>query len=295
MRNRSEGWKFAKTGGHKLEDLLKAKLKTDINFSSELHKMVFGKPFCGKAEASGGGKGAKKAPSVLEHLTQPKSDLSVKWENGATARISIKKSLGGQVWLISHKNFLAAFDKHYGIYPEKRVVECLGYFIGAPGFGDRIEFKKLNLKGPRHRSGKPLEVHQRRLCAETIIANFPMHWEETMRWLNAHIGNITELCFARGLCKYEEDQANHLWYFDLKQEKTRGINQVLAIKDILHAIERIENPCVAGEKNAGSTIQTPFGFLQMHSPGPINELQFHHSYFKISELLKKNDKKEAFP
>jgi hypothetical protein len=28
----------------------------------------------------------------------------------------------------------------------------------------------------------------------------------------------------------------------------------------------------------------PFGFLQMHSPGEINELQFHHNYFKVRKL-----------
>lgn len=285
MRNRSEGWKYAKKGGHKLEEMLKKKIKNDPGFSSEFHFMVFGKAFNGEADASGGGKGAKKVPSVVGHLTQPKVDLTVKWKNGSTARISIKKSLGGQVWLVSLKNFLAALDGHYGIFPGKRVVEGLGLFIGAPGFKEKIDLQKPNLKGPLHRNGKSLEVHQGRLCANTIIKNLPDHWNELIEWFNINIISIADLCFSKGLCKYPEDQADVLWYFDLKQEKSLGINRTIRIKDILEKLKDLKNPCSAGEKNCGTTIQLPFGFLQMHSPGETNEMQFHHSFQKLEALL----------
>lgn len=284
MRNRSEGWKFAKEGGHELEEKLKQRINANVKFSSELHNLIFGKTYPGKAEAFGGGKGAKKVPSVLGHLTPSKADLIVKWDSDSSARISIKKSLGGQVWLISLKHFLGALNEHYGVFPGKKVVECLGKFIGSPEFQQDIDFKKLKLKGPRHRDGKLLEIHQGRLCAATIIENFPDMWEQTIKWFNENIDLVTELCFSKGLCKYPADQADHLWYFDLNQEESRGVNQLLSIKTLLIKIRSLKDSCIAGAKNGGTTIQTPFGFLQMHSPAKINELQFHHNYSKISSL-----------
>lgn len=264
---------------------MKTKINNDAGFSSELYFKVFGKVFKGKAVASGGGKAAKKVPSVIGYLTQPKVDLSVKWGNGSTARISIKKSLGGQVWLVSLKNFLAALDGQYGIFPEKKVVEGLGLFIGAPGFKDKVDLQKQNLRGPLHRGGKPLEIHQGRLCADTIIKNLPDHWNELINWFNQNITSIADLCFSKGLCKFSEDQADTLWYFDLKQEKSFGINSIIRIKDILDKMKHLQNPCIAGEKNCGTTIQLPFGFLQMHSPGETNEMQFHHSFQKLKAIL----------
>jgi len=288
MRNRSQGWKFAKIGGHRLEEQLKKKISVDINFSNELHKLVFGLPYLGLAESRGGGKNAKKVPSVMGHLTQPKTDLSIIWRNGDSASISLKKSLGGQVWLVSLKHFLAGLDANYGVVPEKSVLETLGIFIGAPGYSEQIDFKKIRLKGPKHRSGKPLEVHQGRLCGNTIIENYPGRWEEMMRWMNSNIKYITELSFSRGLCKFPEDHAQYIWYYDLNQEKSRGVNDLYSIREIVQQIGTMKNPCILGDKNGGSTIQMPFGFLQMHSPGAINEMQFHHNYEKISQLTSRN-------
>ena len=284
MRNRSQGWKFAKKGGHKLEEKLKRKIKTDKTFSSTLHKLIFGKGFPGETEVSGGGGRAKKVPSILGHLTAAKTDLSVKWENGTAARSSIKKSLGGQVWLISLNHFLGALHGHYGLYPKKNIVECLGKFIGSPGFQDDIDFKKIKLRGPRHRDGNHLEIHQGRLCAATIIENFPGMWEETISWFNENMDVVTELCFSRGMCKYTEDHADLLWYYDLDQEESHGVDELFSIERLLKKAKSLSNSCLAGDKNGGTTIQMPFGFLQMHSPGESNELQFHHNYFKVRKL-----------
>ena len=44
-----------------------------------------------------------------------------------------------------------------------------------------------------------------------------------------------------------------------------------------------------GTRTGGSTIQLPFGFVQWHSPTKVIPgcMQFHHSFEKIKELMKK--------
>ena len=55
---------------------------------------------------------------------------------------------------------------------------------------------------------------------------------------------------------------------------------------------KLKNESEYGNKTGGSTIQLPFGMVQWHSPTKKipGDMQFHHSYEKIMELLNEWEK-----
>ena len=72
-----------------------------------------------------GGLNETNVPSVHGDKTKNKSDLKVILSNGEVINISVKKSLGGQVYLITADRFITGFEKIYlKEIPEKNIIKA---------------------------------------------------------------------------------------------------------------------------------------------------------------------------
>ena len=283
-RNRQEGWKHAKVDGHLNEDRLSARLNTDLELSNYLSIQCFSKRLGIPSSVSGGGASADHVTDVFGGWTNGKPDLEISWGPTQTIRVSVKKSRGGQVFLTSVDRFSEGFQKHFGKAVPSQVKKCLNLFIGGDRELINNAMKGKKFLGPKHRrTGVPLEVHQGRLVALSLAHHFSEDWDATLTWFKANIGAITDFAFARGYAKQSSDFATHLWY--VKAETLTDNGAVSKISDLVKACTKNSDGVAVGPKNGGTTIQLPFGFLQMHAPKSENLMQFHHSRSKISALL----------
>lgn len=289
-RNRSEGWKRAKLSGHALEQYLAEFLQQNPVLSSSLHQNCFGLPEASAPDVTAGGIHASHGRCVLGGVTPFKTDLVVRWRTGRTAKISLKKSAGGQVWLVSHERFVAGFEAHYGVRVPDAVRAGFRMFIGPLSSEEMRDALggRPPLGAIRSKDGKSQELHQRRFVAETLAVIMPIEWSATLRWIRQELPRITELCFARGLCADLDAQAEFVWYY-IRDEYSGEVieDRVICLSSLMLAISNISAPFRATEgcRNGGSTINLPFGFLQMHRPAGGNQLQFHHRLNAIKATL----------
>ena len=182
----------------------------------------------------------------------------------------------GQVFLVTVENFFEGLRIHYQVESTPNVKHCLELFIGSKPSLVQEFMSRHELKGPLHKSGVLLEQHQSRLVAATLATHLPDAWQETLSWMQENIGEITDLCFARGMAAKPTDWATHLWYYITDQSPQ--IDQVIAISDLVAAAEKNRTTVSAGPNNGGSTLNMPFGFLQMHQ----SQMQFHHRQDSIT-------------
>ncbi len=289
-RNRSEGWTHAKFSGHALEEQLATALASNSALSSALHEDCFGTMDSTRPEVSAGGIGAEHGRCVLGGVTPSKTDLVVRWRSGRVARISLKKSEGGQVWLVTPERFLAGFEAHYGVRVPDLVRHGLNLFIGPLSIMEMNGFlaghKPL---GPiRAKDGRPQEIHQQRFVADTLEVIAPQAWSATLAWFGEELPRLIELCFSRGLCADIEAQAEFVWYYICDEDSGKLTeSRVIPIAAIVEAATKIPlaQRAVAGPRNGGSTITLPFGFLQMHRPAGGNQVQFHHGLAAVEATL----------
>jgi hypothetical protein len=284
-RNRPEGWKHAKVDGHLNEHRLSVRLCTDLTLANYLSLQCFSKELGIPESVSGGGASASHVSDVFGGRTNGKPDLEVSWGSGNTVRISVKKSRSGQVFLTSVDRFTDGFRIHYGQRVPAEVERCLSLFIGGDEEAVRMAMRGRRLLGPVHRrTGVLLEEHQIRLVAKTLETYFRDDWHATIAWFGANIASIADFAFSRGYAKASADFATHLWYV-----KAAGYSKdslLSPMQNLTSACSRHSDMVSTGRKNGGTTIQLPFGFLQMHSPKAENLMQFHHSRAKISAILK---------
>jgi hypothetical protein len=280
-RNRSEGWRHAKLDGHANEKQFAELLVKNREFISEIEKHITKKSPKGSPEISVDG--AKHVESIFGDMTTSKVDLSMKWNSGEEINISLKKSNGGQVWLVSVPRFISAMEFHLKQKLDAEVQIGISLFIGGSNLADFEDYFKKALVSDKKKNPSiaEQEMHQSRLVAKSIEANFPSIWEATLNFFNANIGLITRLSFAQGLAKSLKDAADVIIY--------NKVTDGPSIFPIPRIIENVKSSArkisiVAGPKNGGSTLLLPTGFLQMHHPQSDNLLQFHHQYKKISKL-----------
>jgi hypothetical protein len=289
-RNRSEGWTHAKLSGHALEDQLADALQRDSNLASGLHEDCFGVPEPRLPRVSGGGIAASHVECVLGGVTPSKADLRVAWPSGRSAGISLKKSEGGQVWLVTPERFFAGFERQFGRRVPDSVRLGLGLFIGPV---TEREMRRVLGGRPTHgpvrkKDGVSQEFHQERFVAATLEKIIPREWSETLAWLRCELPSIVELCFARGLCASAQGNAEFIWYHVLGEGSGRRIkSRIVPVAELIRAIRAMPEArrAVVGPRNGGSTITLPFGFLQMHRPAGGNQLQFHHGLEAIQMTL----------
>lgn len=277
-RNRSEGWKYAKKTGHSLESTLADQVTQDSEFSNALHWACFGLNDKSGATATTGAANARRVDCVLGGKTPRKIDVLVEWQNGRTARISLKKSAGGQVWLIMSERLFLAFEGHYKEQVPDNVKSCFKKFIG-PLSDPELTYACRN---SLHRD---LEQHQQRLVGSTLRVNEPTSWSATLCWLQEKVPQLTELCFSRGLCEKPEDHADFVWYYTEPNVQPANL-EIYRIADIVAGVRKVtpKDRATIGLKNGGSTVVLPFGFLQMHRPKKKNQAQFHHDRDKVRRL-----------
>ncbi|MBQ6893863.1 MAG: hypothetical protein IJN40_00030, partial [Clostridia bacterium] len=129
-RDRAGGWKHAKLSGHSNESLVKNMLDTDkVYLNSLLNRMGYGNEVV--VEISIGGLHETNVPSVIGNKTKSKTDLKIKCESGREINISIKKSLGGQVYFVRAGLFIEAFEKQFGKKIPNDVVRAIELFWAA--------------------------------------------------------------------------------------------------------------------------------------------------------------------
>ena len=289
-RNRSEGWKHAKLSGHALEEQLARSLESSAALSSALHQDCFGLPEASAPRVAAGGIDASHGRCVLGGVTPSKTDLVVRWRTGRTAKISLKKSTGGQVWLVTPERFVAGFEAQYGVRVPDAVRTGIRMFIGPLSSKEmRDALGGRPTSGPiRSKDGKSQELHQERFVAETLAAIIPNEWSATLAWMRQELPRITELCFARGLCADPDAQAEFVWYYIRDEDSGEVIeSRVIPLSSIVTAISKLPANLRAtvGPRNGGSTVTLPFGFLQMHRPAGGNQVQFHHGLDAIKATL----------
>jgi len=289
-RNRSEGWTHAKLTGHALEQQIAETLESNAALSSALHLDCFGLPETSVAHVAAGGIGASHGRCVLGGVTPPKTDLVVRWRTGRTARISLKMSAGGQVWLVTPERFIAGFEAQFGVRVPDAVRTGIRFFIGPLSSKEMRDALGGNLPlGPmRSKDGKSQELHQERFVAETLAAIIPNEWNATLAWMRQELPRIAELCFSRGLCADPDAQAEFVWYY-IRNEASGEVleSRVIPLASIVAAISKmpLNARAAAGPRNGGSTVTLPFGFLQMHRPAGGNQVQFHHGISAIKATL----------
>lgn len=274
-RNRSEGWQFAKTDGHKNEEQLGVILRESPELTNLLHDTVFSAEQKHLPEVIVDG--SKHVPSILGDHTVSKIDINLVWVTKQLG-LSVKKSDGGQVWLIGLDRFLNALAKKTGQKVPQDVELVLSLFIGGQNLTNfSMEFAQ-GLRASANDKYHDQEVHQNRLVLESIKKIQPEALATTFDFLKKNLSLVTELSFFNGLASNAEDCAELVIYNHVHSGRN-----VFSKTELLAAMESSTNQDLVtpGDRNGGSTIKLPTGFLQMHKPQGSNLLQFHHNYEKV--------------
>lgn len=276
-RGRASGWQHAKLSGHKNEDLVKNLLDKNENFQNSFLSRIDragAKIVC----TSIGGLHEINVPGVNGTKTKSKTDLKVLLNTNEIINISIKKSLSGQVYLVSAQLFIATFEKQFHAKIPDDVQRAINLFWSASGdavsiieeLGDRSNGKNYSLQ-LRHKS----------LNASTLKAYNEHLYNILLNWFVENIYAITKLSFAMGAACDRSKWSDFVWYINLLDEN--DTDDIFFIEDICNASQDVAiEETNYGSLYGGTTIQLPFGFVQWHQ----GKLQFHHSYDKISQLLK---------
>lgn len=274
-RNRSSGWKHAKLTGHMNEDQVKLLLDMDEGYRSEFLERV-GYPNDTILRCTIGGLHETNVPGVLGRKTKSKTDLKVYCSSGKQINVSIKKSLGGQVYFVRVDLFFQVFEKQFGKCIPEHVKRAMKLFWAAADdavsiierYSDKNDVKNYNLQ-IRHRS----------LNATTLKNYDSSLYDAMLRWFRENAYELAKLSFTMGAALDPNEWSEYVWYIN-----TLGENQV---DDIFHIEEICEaardnaiEQTIYGDSNGGTTVQLPFGFVQWHQA----QMQFHHGYWKVKAL-----------
>jgi hypothetical protein len=280
-RNRSEGWSHAKKTGHENET---AYGKIIASNHAQLNDVVLSKyDSIPDGEYDIEVDGNKKVPSIFDDKTTSKVDIEVFWPSGERMGVSLKKSSGGQAWLVTVPRFFAAVEHYTNSKIEEEVRTGVSLFIGGANVDSYedmfIDALKIDKKA------NPImaiqEARQRRLMATSLQKNLPKIWDKTIDFFNENISLITELTFSKGASLNDADCADVVVYN--KITKTKNFFPIPEL--VKKAEEKVKiSPVVAGTRNGGSTLILPTGNMQMHRPSGDNQMQFRHEYARISLL-----------
>ncbi|MFW5887775.1 MAG: hypothetical protein ACOCUH_03150 [Bacteriovoracia bacterium] len=278
IRNRKEGWQHAKLSGHDNEDLILSQLECldSRNQLLENLRSRLGKNLQQVKKLTHSGIKEVGVPCIIGGLTKGKTDLSIEWSDNSKSRISIKKSLGGQVYLISTSRFINGFSRHFKeVEPE--IQKALMLYFGE----DKETLEILNRTATFNQITRNYELKKRRLTFESLKSHNKNMAEGMIQWFKDNIDKIVLFCFSRGLVEDKECWADYIWYKNLLKEN--NIDEIVSILQLAQNCKKTAvNNTMPGARNGGSTIQLPFGFVQWHQ----GKMQFHHSYEKITKLTK---------
>lgn len=273
-RNRAQGWQHAKLSGHENEALVEAITRND----SVLQERILA---CGKKQGAivksidFGGLKETDVPCVLGGRTKSKSDMHLYLDDGSSINISIKKSPGGQVFLIGVDRFIDGFEKQFNKTIPAAVKRAISLYWGTADDTKAI----VEAYGTKN---KAYELRKHRLVRETLERYDANLAKVLLGWFNDNMSEIFAFCFSTGLAANKSDWATVIWYRN--ELKENDMDDLFYIDDIK---AKLKKSAEYGTVTGGSTIQLPFGFVQWHSPTKVIPgcMQFHHSYSKIKELM----------
>lgn len=277
-RNRASGWKHAKLSGHENESTIEALMETESKYQQMfLHKV--GKTGASITHIDVGGLREKDVDCIFDgEKTKSKADMHVLLDDGSQYNISIKKSAGGQVYLITDSRFIAGFEKQYKKVIPDNVKRAIRLFWGSAD--DTVSIID------RFGTQKEYEYHKNRLVADTLKIYDKTLYMALLSWFVENTSDIVDFCFSKGLAKDQNAWANVIWYKnELGENNFNDIFTISKMKDVLS--KRAKFDICYGNRGGGTTIQLPFGFVQWHSPTKVIPgcIQFHHSYKKIKKAL----------
>lgn len=277
-RNRANGWQHAKLSGHTNESAIGLLLKSSPAYQKDFLFKI-GRQEAAISHVDTGGLHEKNVPGILGGTTKSKTDIRVFLNDGSRYNISIKKSIGGQVYLIDPFRFMDGFERHY----EKRIPEDVERAIRL-FWGTESDVKRIISQYGTH---KLYENRKHRLTAKTLYAYDLNLCEVLLRWFAENMYEVTDFCFSRGLAKNSHDWADIVWYKNEVGEN--DLNHIFDIHGLCAAMQKAANPDTVfyGSRLGGTTIQLPFGFVQWHSPTKVVPgcMQFHHSLDRIRRYL----------
>lgn len=277
-RNRAGGWRHAKLSGHTNESAIGLLLKSSPAYQKDFLSKI-GRQDTTVSHVDIGGLHEKNVPGILGGGTKSKTDIRVFLNDGSLYNISVKKSAGGQAYLIDPFRFMDGFERQYGMRIPEDVESAIRLFWGT----DSDVKKIISLYGT-HRL---YENRKHRLTAETLYAYDPRLCEALLRWFAENMYEVTEFCFSRGLAKNSGDWAELVWYKNEMGEN--DLNYIFDIHRLCDAMQKAASPDTVfyGSRLGGTTIQLPFGFVQWHSPTKTipGSMQFHHNLNKILRIL----------
>lgn len=274
-RDRAAGWQHAKLSGHKNEDFVKLRLDTDGDFAASLLRRI-DRPLAHIVRTTVGGLHETNVPGVNGRKTKSKTDLKVYLDTNEVINVSIKKSLGGQVYFVRAGWFIDTFERQFKTQIPEDVCRAIRLFWGAADdaveivqeYGDQTITKNYALQ-LRHKS----------LNATTLKAYSANLYEVLLQWFTDNSYYLAKLSFSMGAVLDSREWSDFIWYINLLGEN--DTDDIFFIEDICNAFQKAAKAeTYYGSSYGGTTIQLPFGFVQWHQ----GQLQFHHDYCKLKLL-----------
>lgn len=273
-RDRAAGWRYAKLSGHSNEDRVKELLDTDAAYRAAFLRRIG----CGGetvAAVSVGGLHETSVPGVLGRKTKSKTDLKLFFKSGRSVNLSIKKSLGGQVYFVGAGDFVRVYETQFGQSVPAEVKRAICLFWAAADDAVELIQKYGDKSAPK---AYELQLRHKSLNATTLRAYDARLWHALKEWFAGHCRELTKLSFAMGAARDPAEWAGLVWYINLLGES--DVDRVFRVDDICRAAAAAGKKRTQYGDGAGTTIQLPFGFVQWHQ----KKLQFHHSFDKLCQL-----------
>lgn len=276
-RDRATGWQHAKLSGHKNEDMVKELLDTDEDFQQHfLNRVDRANETIRKTSI--GGLHETNVPSVNGNKTKSKTDLKVYLSSNELINVSIKKSLGGQVYFVRAGLFINTFEQQFNTKIPVSVQRAINLFWAAAD--DAVEIIE-EFADKSNKKNFDLQIRHKSLNA-TTLKNYDENLHlDLLDWFADNAYKLAKLSFSMGAVLDRSDWSDFIWYINLLGEN--NMDDIFYIEDICNAVQRVaREETYFSSTNGGTTIQLPFGFVQWHQ----GQLQFHHNYDKLCTILK---------
>lgn len=284
-RNRAAGWQHAKLSGHANECTIEKLLQTDVAYQQAFLSKV-GKASAQIAQVAVSGLYEKDVPCVfVGEKTKSKTDLQILLNDGTKYNVSIKKSLGGQVYLITGDRFIQGYEKQYGCVIPAVVKRAIELF-----WGTAADTKQIIAQYGTHPA---YENRKHRLVGDSLQQYDEQLYQALVSWFAQNISTLIDFCFSKGLAQNPADWADIVWYKNELGEN--AVDEVFLIQDMRHFLSNnAPQTTKYSTRGGGTTIWLPFGFVQWHSPSKSIPgcMQFHHSYKKIKAAQQSHEKEE---
>lgn len=276
-RDRATGWQHAKLSGHKNEDLVKNLLDENKDFQRSFLCRV-DRANARITDTSIGGLHETNVPSVNGRKTKSKTDLKVFLDTNEVVNVSIKKSLGGQVYFVRAGLFIDTFEKQFGVKIPADVQRAINLFWAAADDAVSIVEQYSDRSIPKNYS---LQLRHGSLNATTLRAYDEHLYDALLGWFADNAYELAKLSFSMGAVRDRSEWSDFVWYINLLGEN--DTDDLFLIEDVCNAVQKVAHEeTYYGTSYGGTTIQLPFGFVQWHQ----GQLQFHHDYDKLRNLLK---------